>query len=124
MYVSFEFTDGTANYPIVNVFRLLDKTSKQRLVTNGVDQPRNAAAIAKDAPERGLCKIWRAIGAGQSKPVLDVLGDLGARERREMVSHRDALAKLAQTRVIQTVAQFRLAQQNDLQEFPIVQFNV
>jgi hypothetical protein len=124
VYISFEFSNGAANDSIVDVFGLLYKTGKQRLVTNGVDQPRNAAAIAKNAPKRGLCEIRRAIGAGQSKPVLDVLGDLGARERRQMVPHRDALAKLAQTRMIQAIAQFRLAQQNDLQEFPVVQFNV
>ena len=47
-----------------------------------------------------------------------------ARQRREMITHRDALAQLAQARAVQPVAQFRLAEQDDLQQLAVVEFEV
>lgn len=41
-----------------------------------------------------------------------------------MVSDRDALAKLAEVVMVQSVAQFRLAHQNDLQKFPVIGFEI
>lgn len=41
-----------------------------------------------------------------------------------MITHGDALAKLAQFVFVQAIAQFRLAHQNDLQEFAIVGFEI
>ena len=69
-------------------------------------------------------KIRHALRAGQFQPVLDVLGHLEARERHEMITHRDALAQLAQARAVQAVAQLRLADQDDLQQLAVVGFDV
>ena len=41
-----------------------------------------------------------------------------------MITHRDALAQLAQARAVQAVAQFRLAHQDDLQQFAVVGLDV
>ena len=42
----------------------------------------------------------------------------------EMITHRDALAQLAQAVAVQAVAQFRLAQQDDLQQLAVVGLDV
>ena len=41
-----------------------------------------------------------------------------------MITHRDALAQLAQAMIVEAVAQFRLAKQNNLQELAVVGFEV
>ena len=56
--------------------------------------------------------------------MLDVLADFGAFEGVQMEAHCDALAQLAQGMVVEAVAQFRLAHQNDLQKFALVGFQV
>ena len=45
-------------------------------------------------------------------------------QRRQMITHRDALAQLFQARAVQTVAQFRLAHQNNLQQLAVVGLDV
>src|SRR5690242_17167057 len=41
-----------------------------------------------------------------------------------MITHSDALAQLPQAMFVQAVAQFRLAHENNLQELPIVRFQI
>jgi hypothetical protein len=72
----------------------------------------------------GCVKYGAPFRAGQFQPVLDILADLEARERLEMITHRDALAQLAQARAVQAVAQLRLAQQDDLQQLAVVGLDV
>ena len=52
------------------------------------------------------------------------MGHLLTRERPEMIAHRDALAQLAQTMAVEAVAQFRLADQHDLQQLAVVSLKV
>jgi len=100
------------------------KTGEQRLVTNGIDQPGNAVAVTKNPPERRTGEMGCALRAGQFEPVLDVLDHLSPVQRLEMITHRDALAKLAKTRAVEPGAQFRLPHQDDLQQLAVVQFEI
>ena len=80
--VSFQFADGAAHHPVIDAVALFDEAGQQRLVADGVDEPRNAVAVTENAPEGRLREVRHALRAGQFEPVLDVLGDLGPRERR------------------------------------------
>ena len=81
MNFPFQFADGAAHHAMGDVVAVFDITGKQRLVANGVDEPRNAPAVKINPPQRGPGEIRRALRAGQFQPVLDVLGHLEARER-------------------------------------------
>ena len=72
----------------------------------------------------GRGEIRRAVGAGNLQAVLDVLADLAVAERMKMVADGDALAQLAQAVLVESVAQFGLAHQDDLQQLALVGFEI
>src|SRR5208283_2194666 len=115
----FEFADGAAHHAKIDQVAFLDKTGQQRLIADGVDQPGNAVAVVENAPECRAGELGLALRAGLREPVLNVLGNFGARQWREMIAHRDALAKLAQARAVEPVTQLRLAEQYNLQQLAI-----
>ena len=124
MDFSFQFAKRAANEPIVDPLGLIHITGEHRFVARGVDEAWDAATVLENPPERWRGEIWRAVRAGNLQAMLDVSPNVGAIQRLKMITHRDALAKLAQARVVQTVAQFWLPHQNDLKKFAVVGFEI
>ena len=56
--------------------------------------------------------------------MLNVLANFIVFQRTQMVADRDALAKLTKVVMVQSITQFRLAHQNNLQKFPVVGFEI
>ena len=56
--------------------------------------------------------------------MLDVLADLAVAQGVEMVADGDALAQLAEAVLVEAVAQFGLAHEDDLQKFALVGFQI
>src|SRR5687768_15934930 len=102
----------------------MDKTSQQALVTNRIDQPRNTLAVFEDPPNRSHAKIRSSIGAGDVKPMPNVVLHFGESQRTQVITNRDPLSEWPKRVLIQPIPQLRLAQQNDLDQFPVVRFKV
>ncbi|MNQ85002.1 hypothetical protein D3C85_1001480 [compost metagenome] len=64
------------------------------------------------------------MAAGHAQPVLDIGGDFVALQGAEVVAGDDALRQLPQFRPRQLVAQFRLSQQDDVQQLALVRFQI
>ena len=124
MDVSFQFANGPRHHPVIDAVAALDKTREQRLVANRVDEARDAPAVTENPPHRRGGEGRQPASAGQRQPVLNVLPDLGVRQRVQMITHRDALPQLAELVAVQAVAQFRLSHQNNLQQLAVVGFDV
>jgi len=122
--VSFQFVNGARHHAVVDAVAALDKAREKGLVANRVDEARNAPAVSENPPHRRSGEGRQPARARQREAVLNVLADLGARQRIQMIPHGDALAELTQLMAVQTVAQFRLAHQDDLQQFAVVRFDV
>ena len=56
--------------------------------------------------------------------MLNVLSDFKAAQRLQVITHGDTLTKLAETGIVQPIAQFRLAHEHDLKELAIVGLKV
>ena len=78
MDVSFEFADGAADHLKGDAVGFFNKAGEQRLVADGVDEARDAAAVIENPPERGLREKRDALRSGNGEPVLDILGGLKA----------------------------------------------
>jgi hypothetical protein len=63
-------------------------------------------------------------GAGDAQPMAHVRGRLLAGERVQVIAAGDALRQLAQLIAVQQLAQFRLADEDDLQQLLGVGFEV
>src|SRR6476469_2779976 len=98
----------------------MHKAGEQRFVANRIEETRNSLAVPIYPPQRGLGEIGRAFRTRYFEAVLNILINLKAAKRRQMVTHRDALPKLAQAMIINPVAQFRLPHQHDLQELAVI----
>src|ERR1043166_9011930 len=95
--------------PVINALALADETCQQRFIANRVHQSGNPLAIIINSPKSRRRKSRRSTCAGDLQPMLNVLVDLVTRERRQVITNRDALAQLAQSRVVEFFAQLWLA---------------
>ena len=75
-------------------------------------------------PERPAVEGRPPVRPRHLQPVLDVALHLQARQRAQVIAHRDPLAELAQARRVQLLAQLGLAEEDDLQELALVGLQV
>ena len=93
----------------------LGERAEQRAIADHVDHARDAAAQPVDLAQRRRREHFRR-GAGHAHAVLHVARGLLGGERIEVVTARDALRQLAQVGLVEQRTQFRLADQDDLQQ--------
>ena len=108
----------------VMLVRPVDESVEQRLVAHGVDQARHAARVAVNRPDRPGRERRPAVASRHAQAVVDVALGLHAGEGRQMVAHRDALSELPQPRVVQLLAQLRLADEDDLEQLALLGLEV
>ena len=102
--------DGATDHRVT-----LGEAVQHRVIADVVNRARNSRRAAEDVVNRAGRKDF-AISAGDFQTRLDVLaGFLDRRQRLDFATQRDALLELAQFRIIQDFAQFRLTGQHDLQ---------
>lgn len=124
MDVPFQFADRETDGGVINFSATIDKAGQQRFVANGIHEAGDAFGVIINAPQSGPGEIRRAFRAGNFQPMLDILVHFSPAQWAQMITNGDALAELPERVLIQTVAQFGLAQEDDLQKFPVVGFQV
>ncbi len=97
--------------------------AQQRAVADDIDQARDSARETADQ-EAGRRAEQRPFDTGDSDPVPDVVPRLPTRQRLQMVTRGNALSDLPQLVAGEQGAQFRLAHQDDLEEFLLGCFQV
>ena len=109
------FVGGAIDEPFADRGLLARVAGHQCAVGDDVDHARNAvrATIQRAQAES---RKRRAHATRDGEPMPHVGFGFVAIERREVIARGDALRELAQFRFAQFIAQFRLAEQDDLQE--------
>ena len=103
---------------------LADESSQQRFIAYGIHEPGDALTVVINSPECGSGETRGPVRPGDLQAMLNVLVHFVPCQRRQMVANGDALTQLAQSRIVQLVAQFGLTHQDDLQQFPVVGFEI
>ena len=98
--------------------------SQQCPIAQQVDAARHAPRPAVDAQHGLLVEQAPACEACHLQTVLDVLGRLWCRQRIKVVTGNHPLRQLLHVRAFEHVAQFRLADQDDLQQLALVRLQV
>ncbi len=106
---------GTTDQRAGDAMLLARVGAEQRAVRDHVDDARHAA---REAVQFRECAFGEEVArrAGHAQAVADVGERLFATQGFEVVASRDALRQLAQVRTLEHRAQFRLADQDDLQQ--------
>src|SRR5262249_2262729 len=120
MDVSFQFAHGTTDHSEVDPLAMVHKSSQERLVAHRIDKPRHALALVVNGTQSRARETRCPVTARYMQPMLHIFSDFVAGKRTQMVADGDALAELAQAEGVQTNAQLRLPEQNDLQQLAIV----
>ena len=87
--------DRAADVPVGHLVGAADERGQDGFVAEIIDDAGNALAAAVDGAERPFREVRTALAAGEREPVLDVVLDVGERERVQLVVDEDALAQLA-----------------------------
>ena len=100
--------------------------TQQRPVAQHIEQAGHAAAQAIDPADQTVREeLPRSCGnTGNLEAVPEIGGDLRLVQRSEVIAGDDPLRQLAQIRSLQHPGQFRLTQQDDLQQFALVGLQV
>ena len=88
--------------------------TEQGTVTQAIDPPRDATAVSVDAAQQSSPERTGAAQTGQFEPMSHVTPGIGLVQCPEVVARDHALRELLEPRLREHVAQFRLADQNDL----------
>src|SRR3546814_1557692 len=93
-----------------------DEGVPQQAVAEIVDEPRHAARLAVNEREAVLGNGGIAVPAGCRQPEQDVFAGFDVVEGRQVVDGDDALAELLEALARQLAAEFRLADEEHLQQ--------
>src|SRR5260370_18075292 len=92
----------------INPFALKNNARQQRLITNRIDEPRDALAVMVNSPKGRVGETRSAVAAAQVNPVLDVLIHLATAQGEQVIANVDSLPQLAQLGVVEAAAAFSL----------------
>ncbi|OPZ58980.1 MAG: hypothetical protein BWY87_01215 [Deltaproteobacteria bacterium ADurb.Bin510] len=102
----------------------LEVGQQQGPFADRIDLARQATGIAVDLAQGAAGEAHPALGAGHAQAVQDVIAGFSAVERPHVVTHHDTIRKLAQVVGSQHLAQFRLTDQQDLQQLLVLGFKI
>ena len=86
------------------------------MIAHDVHDTRNAFGVLRDAPDGGLVEEIQVARAGDAQACADVITRLLRGHRRDRATQTDPLLELSQARKRELVLEFRLADEQDLQE--------
>src|SRR5580658_1099376 len=90
----------------------------QRVLTNRIDQPREAMRVQKHGRRGFRRKYWGALEVcpGNLQSLLDISTGFNAVQRSKLRTQSNSLFQLPQAERIEFIVQFRLPDQDDLQQ--------
>ena len=119
-----DLSRGLHDHACVDVTLAPAVGAQQGPVGEQVDAPRHAARQPVQAAQRRRVEGHRDMRPRHRESVLHVLARLGAAQRPQVVARDDALRQLLQPGLGQPVAQFGLADEDDLQQLALGGFEV
>ncbi len=101
----------------------LGKCAEQRAVAEQIDQPRNSPA-QPEKPGEGRRGEYLVFQSGDREAVRYIRCNIFFRERTQVIACRNSLRELPQLCLFEHFTEFRLSEEDDLEELVFIGFEV